>query len=137
MKKTFIFTVLLLATSFVFAKDITLTAGGKTFELKLAENSFAQSFIKNVNHKNLRFTEYGGFEYYTTNELPVSSEEKCSSYKAGFVYYNITYRAISIAYENHNLSNAQAIELAEFKDKNALEEVKKLKKETVFIFEDF
>lgn len=67
---------MLLATSFVFAKDITLTAGGKTFELKLAENSFAQSFIKNVNHKNLRFTEYGGFEYYTTNELPVRLRRK-------------------------------------------------------------
>ncbi len=135
MKKSLIFTALLLAASFVFAKDITLKAGGKTFELTLAETSLAQSFIKSVSQKNLRFTEYGGFEFYTTNELPAGTDEKCSAYKAGFVYYNIPYRAISIACANHNLSNAQAVELAEFKDKTALEKLKKLKSGTVFVFE--
>lgn len=137
MKKNLIFIALLFAASFVFAKDITLKAGGKTFELTLAQNTLAQNFIKTLNQKNLRFTEYGGFEFYTTNELPAKSEEKLSSYKAGFVYYNIPYRAISIAYSNHNLANAQAVELAEFKDKNALEEIKKLKSGTIFVFEDF
>lgn len=116
------------------AETVFMKAGAKTFELEVKESVCGKDFLRFVKDKNLKMQKYGGFEFYVYENLKTSGEIPDSKYEKGNVYYNTTYKAISFAYENHNLGNAEAVLIGTFKDKSVSDFLKNADAHTSFSF---
>ncbi len=119
MKKLVLFLFALFCGAAVFAKSVNVEIGGKVFQLNLSETDAAESFVSAAAGKSIDMSRFGGFEFYSYTTLSASSADKRTSlYKAGHVYYNIRYNAVSVAYADHDLGDADAVEIGEFADKS-------------------
>ena len=131
----------LLSTTFLFSAIFTLSAetifmkaGSKTFELEVQETVCGKDFLRFVKDKNLKMQKYGGFEFYVYENLKTSNETLDSKYEKGNVYYNTTYKAISFAYENHNLGSNEAVLIGTFKEKSVSDFLKNADKNIIISF---
>ncbi|WP_298739111.1 cyclophilin-like fold protein, partial [uncultured Treponema sp.] len=115
MKKLFSILFVLFAAAAIFAqpKDtqkMSVVFGGKSYELNLSQNKTSEAFAEKVNGKSLSMTKYGGFEFYSYTALDYGkSDSSTSDYKAGHVYYNLNFQAISVAYADHSIGSAKAV----------------------------
>ncbi len=137
MKKIFSLLLAIFASVSIFAQsqNINVEFGGKSYELNLSKNKTAEIFAKAVDGKSLSMTKYGGFEFYSYTALDYGkSDATTSAYKAGRVYYNLDFKAISVAYANHSIGSAKAVEIGEFADKSACDALKNLSSGSVFSF---
>lgn len=135
MKKIILFLCAFFCGAFVFAKNVNVEIGGKNYKLNLAETGAAESFVSSALGKNLDMVKYGGFEFYSYTALnAAASDEQTSFYKAGHVYYNLDFNAISVAYADHNLGSYKAVEIGEFADKSVCAALKNLSERNVFVF---
>lgn len=129
---------IILYSIFVFsslsAESLFMKVGSKNFELEVNESDCGKDFLKFVNGKNLKMTKYGGFEFYVYEKLKTSGEPAGTKYSKGNIYYNTVYNAISFAYEDHDLGDAQAVLIGTFKDKEVCDFLKSADKNTTFIF---
>lgn len=114
------------AGSFAQSQKISVEFGGKSYELNLA---------KTVGGKSLSMEKYGGFEFYSYTALDHDAGDATTSmYTAGHVYYNLNFKAISVAYDNHNIGSGKAVEIGEFADKSACDVLKNLSDKSIFSF---
>ena len=140
MKKLVSFLFVLFAATAVFAQakntqKMSVEFGGKSYELNLSKNKTAEAFAKTVNGKSLSMTKYGGFEFYSYTALDYGKSDATTSvYKAGHVYYNLNFQAISVAYADHSIGSAKAVEIGEFADKSVCGALKNLSSGSVFAF---
>lgn len=140
MKKLVSFLFVLFAAAAIFAQSkntqkMSVEFGGKSYELNLSQNKTAEFFAEKVNGKNLSMTKYGGFEFYSYTALDYGkSDSSTSAYKAGHVYYNLNFQAISVAYADHSIGSAKAVEIGEFADKSVCDALKNLSNGSVFAF---
>ena len=140
MKKLFSILFVLFAAAAIFAqpKDtqkMSVVFGGKSYELNLSQNKTSEAFAEKVNGKSLSMTKYGGFEFYSYTALDYGkSDSSTSAYKAGHVYYNLNFQAISVAYADHSIGSAKAVEIGEFADKSVCGALKNLSSGSVFAF---
>lgn len=140
MKKLVSFLFALFAATGIFAQSkntqkMSVVFGGKSYELNLSKNKTAEVFAEKVNGKNLSMTKYGGFEFYSYTALDYGkSDAVTSAYKAGHVYYNLNFQAISVAYADHSIGSANAVEIGEFADKSVCDALKNLSNGSVFVF---
>ena len=137
MKKIFSLLLAIFAGAGIFAQSqiINIEFGGKSYELNLSQNKTAETFAKTVDGKSLPMTKYGGFEFYSYTALDYDkSDATTSAYKAGRVYYNLDFKAISIAYDDHSIASAKAVEIGEFSDKSVCDALKNLSNGSVFVF---
>lgn len=119
MKKLVLFLCALFCGAAVFAKSVNIEIGGKVFQLNLAETGAAESFVSAADGKSIDMSRFGGFEFYSYTTLSAASaDERTSLYKAGHVYYNLDFKAISVAYADHDLGSGSAVEIGEFADKS-------------------
>lgn len=119
MKKFVLFLCALFCGAAVFAKSVNVEIGGKVFQLNLSETGAAESFVSAVAGKSIDMSRFGGFEFYSYTTLSAAStDERTSLYKAGHIYYNVRYKAISVAYADHDLGSGSAVEIGEFADKS-------------------
>lgn len=119
MKKLVLFLCALFCGAAVFAKSVNVEIGGKVFQLNLSETGAAESFVSAAAGKSIDMSRFGGFEFYSYTTLSASSaDERTSLYKAGHVYYNLDFKAISVAYADHDLGSGSAVEIGEFDDKS-------------------
>lgn len=119
MKKFVLFLCALFCGAAVFAKSVNVEIGGKVFQLNLSETEAAESFVFAAAGKSIDMSRFGGFEFYSYTTLNASSaDERTSLYKAGHVYYNLDFKAISVAYADHDLGSGSAVEIGEFADKS-------------------
>lgn len=119
MKKLVLFLCALFCGAAVFAKSVNVEIGGKVFQLNLTETDAAEIFVSAVAGKSIDMSRFGGFEFYSYTTLSASSaDERTSLYKAGHVYYNVRYNAVSVAYADHDLGELDAVEIGEFADKS-------------------
>lgn len=116
------------------AETVFMKAGAKAFELEVSDSVCGKDFLRFVNGKNLKMQKFGGFEFYVYENLKTSNETADSKYEKGNVYYNTTYKAISFAYENHDLGNAEAVLIGTFKDKSVSDFLKNADANTSFSF---
>lgn len=122
---------------FAFSQEINVNIelDGKNYKLNLAESGAAKSFVSAVCDKKLSMTKYGDFEFYSYTVLDYKSEDvKMSHYKAGYIYYNVNYKAVSVAYADHDLGVSEAIEIGEFADKSVCSVLKNLSGKNIFVF---
>lgn len=142
MKKIFSLLLAIFAGAGIFAQsknaqNINIEFGGKSYELNLSQNKTAETFAKAVDGKSLSMTKYGGFEFYSYTALDYDKSDSTTSvYKAGRIYYNLDFKAISIAYADHNIGSAKAVEIGEFSDKSVCDALKKLSNGSVFVFKE-
>ncbi|MCQ2579039.1 MAG: hypothetical protein MJ176_10970 [Treponema sp.] len=122
------------AFSALSAETLFMKVGSKNFELEVNESGCAKEFLKFVNGKNLKMTKYGGFEFYIYEKLKTSGEPAGTKYSKGNIYYNTVYNAISFAYEDHDLGDAQAVLIGTFKDKEVCDFLKSADNNTSFTF---
>ena len=140
MKKLVSFLFALFAATGIFAQSkntqtINIEFGGRSYELNLSQNKTAEIFVKNLDGKSLSMTKYGGFEFYSYTALDYGkSDAATSAYKAGHVYYNLDFKAISVAYADHSIGSAKAVEIGEFADKSVCDALKNLSSGSVFAF---
>ena len=140
MKKLVSILFALFAATSIFAqskntKKMSVVFGGKSYELNLSKNKTAEFFAKTVDGKSLSMTKYGGFEFYSYTALDYGkSDSSTSAYKAGHVYYNLNFQAISVAYADHSIGSAKAVEIGEFADKSVCGALKNLSSGSVFAF---
>lgn len=140
MKKLFSILFALFAATGIFAQSkntqkMNVEFGGKFYELNLSQNKTAEVFAEKVNGKSLSMTKYGGFEFYSYTALDYGkSDATTSAYKAGHVYYNLDFKAISVAYADHSIGSAKAVEIGEFADKSVCDVLKNLSSRSVFAF---
>lgn len=140
MKKLFSILFALFAAAAVFAQSkntqkMSVEFGGKTYALNLCQNKTAETFAKNLNGKSLSMTKYGGFEFYSYTALDYDKiDTTTSAYKAGRIYYNLDFKAISVAYADHSIGSAKAVEIGEFADKSVCDVLKNLSNGSVFAF---
>ena len=137
MKKLVSFLVALFASISIFAQSqsISIEFGGKSYELNLSKNKTAEVFAKAVDGKSLPMTKYGGFEFYSYTVLDYDKiDATTSAYKAGRIYYNLNFQAISVAYADHSIGSAKAVEIGEFADKSVCDTLKNLSSGSVFSF---
>lgn len=140
MKKMFLILFVLFAVASVFAQSkntqkMNIEFGGKTYALNLSKNKTAEIFAKTVNRKSLSMSKYGGFEFYSYTALDYGkSDATTSAYKAGRVYYNLDFQAISVAYADHSIGSTKAVEIGEFADKSVCDVLKNLSNISVFAF---
>ena len=137
MKKIFSLLFAFFASVSIFAQsqNINIEFGGKSYELNLSQNKTAETFAKAVDGKSLPMTKYGGFEFYSYTALDYGkSDATTSAYKAGRVYYNLNFQAISIAYTDHSIGSAKAVEIGEFSEKSVCDALKNLSNGSVFVF---
>ena len=140
MKKLVSFLFALFAATGIFAQSkntqtINIEFGGRSYELNLSQNKTAEIFVKNLDGKSLSMTKYGGFEFYSYTALDYGkSDAATSAYKAGHVYYNLDFKAISVAYADHSIGSAKAVEIGEFADKSVCGALKNLSSGSVFVF---
>ena len=140
MKKLVSFLFVLFAATGIFAQSkdtqkMNVEFGGKSYELNLSQNKTAEAFAEKVNGKSLSMTKYGGFEFYSYTALDYGkSDSSTSDYKAGHVYYNLNFQAISVAYADHSIGSAKAVEIGEFADKSVCGALKNLSSGSVFAF---
>lgn len=119
MKKLVLFLCALFCGAAVFAKSVNVEIGGKVFQLNLSETGAAESFVSAAAGKSIDMSRFGGFEFYSYTTLSAASaDERTSLYKAGHVYYNLDFKAISVAYADHDLGSGSAVEIGEFADKS-------------------
>ncbi len=119
MKKLVLFLCALFCGAAVFAKSVNVEIGGKVFQLNLSETGAAESFVSAAAGKSIDMSRFGGFEFYSYTTLSASSADKRTSlYKAGHVYYNLDFKAISVVYADHDLGSGSAVEIGEFADKS-------------------
>ena len=140
MKKLVLILFVLFAATGIFAQSkdtqkMNVEFGGKSYELNLFKNKTAEVFAEKVNGKSLSMTKYGGFEFYSYTALDYGkSDSSTSAYKAGHVYYNLDFQAISVAYADHSIGSAKAVEIGEFADKSVCGALKNLSSGSVFVF---
>ena len=139
MKKLISLLLAIFSTVGIFAQSqsqkMSIEFGGKSYELNLASNRTAETFAKSVGGKSLSMTKYGGFEFYSYTAIEYGKSDATTSvYKAGRVYYNLNFQAISVAYDDHSIGSAKAVEIGEFADKSACDVLKNLSNESVFSF---
>lgn len=135
MKKFALVLTALVAGAFAFAKSVNVEIGGKDYKLNLAETGTAKSFVSSVLGKSLDMVKYGGFEFYSYTTLnAASSDAQTSFYKAGHVYYNLDFNAISVAYADHSLGSYKAVEIGEFADKSVCASLENLSGHNIFVF---
>ncbi len=139
MKKLISLLLAIFASACIFAQSqsqkMSVEFGGKSYELNLASTKTAETFAKSVGGKSLSMTKYGGFEFYSYTALDYGKSDATTSvYKAGRVYYNLNFQAVSVAYDDHSIGSAKAIEIGEFADKSACDALKNLSNESVFSF---
>lgn len=137
MKKLVLFLFAIFASVSIFAQSqsINIEFGGRSYELNLSQNKTAEIFAKNLDNKSLSMTKYGGFEFYSYTSLDYDkSDETTSTYKAGRIYYNLNFQAISVAYADHSIGSAKAVEIGEFEDKSVCDVLKNLSNGSVFVF---
>lgn len=140
MKKLVSFLFVLFAATGIFAQSkdtqkMNVEFGGKSYELNLSQNKTAEAFAEKVNGKSLSMSKYGGFEFYSYTALDYEkSDFSTSAYKAGHVYYNLDFKAISVAYADHSIGSAKAVEIGEFADKSVCGALKNLSSGSVFAF---
>ncbi|MBR0544898.1 MAG: DUF362 domain-containing protein [Treponema sp.] len=113
---------------------LLMSAGNKTFEIKLKDNTVAREFSKFAAGKEVKMQKYGGFEFYVYERLSTGTERKTSKYEKGNIYYNTKFNAISLAYEDHDLGSDQAILIGSFVDKSVCEALKGMKNGITFSF---
>lgn len=119
MKKFVLFLCALFCGAAVFAKSVNVEISGKVFQLKLSETGAAESFVSAATGKSIDMSRFGGFEFYSYTTLNASSaDERTSFYKAGHIYYNLDFKAVSVAYADHDLGSYKAVEIGEFADKS-------------------
>lgn len=127
MKKAFALVVtMFFALSFMSAtENLFLELNGKRYEVNISSSETANAFVKTLSNENLKFKAFGGFEFYVNRKIKFQNLDKTTTqYKAGFIYYNLDYSAISVVYKDHNISPSKAIEIGHFTDNsiiNALE----------------
>ena len=120
---------------FAQSQSINIEFGGRSYELNLSQNKTAEIFAKNLDRKSLSMTKYGGFEFYSYTSLDYDkSDATISAYKAGRIYYNLNFQAISVAYADHSIGSAKAVEIGEFADKSICDALKNLSNGSVFVF---
>lgn len=120
---------------FAQSQSINVEFGGKSYELNLSQNKTAEVFAEKVNGKSLSMTKYGGFEFYSYTVLDYGKSDAATSvYEAGHVYYNLNFQAISVAYADHSIGSAKAVEIGEFADKSVCDALKNLSNGSVFAF---
>lgn len=139
MKKLISLLIALFASACIFAQSqvqkMSVEFGGKSYELNLASNKTAETFTKAVIGKSLSMTKYGGFEFYSYTALDYGKSDATTSvYKTGRIYYNLNFQAISVAYDDHSIGFAKAVEIGEFADKSACDTLKNLSNGSVFSF---
>ena len=140
MKKIFSLLLAIFASVSIFAQSkntqtINIEFGGRSYELNLSQNKTAEIFVKNLDGKSLSMAKYGGFEFYSYTALDYGkSDAATSAYKAGHVYYNLNFQAISVAYADHSIGSAKAVEIGEFADKSVCGALKNLSIGSVFAF---
>lgn len=116
-------------------QTINIEFGEKSYALKLSQNKTAEVFAKNLDGKSLSMSKYGGFEFYSYTALDYGkSDATTSAYKAGRIYYNLNFQAISVAYADHSIGSAKAIEIGEFADKSVCDALKNLSNGSIFVF---
>lgn len=116
-------------------QSINVEFGGKSYALNLSQNKTAEVFAKKLDGKSLSMTKYGGFEFYNYTAFDYGkSDETTSVYKAGRIYYNLNFQTISVAYADHSIGSAKAVEIGEFADKGVCEALKNLSNGSVFSF---
>ena len=113
---------------------LLMSAGNKTFEIELKDNTVAREFSKFAAGKEIKMQKYGGFEFYVYESLSTGTERKTSKYEKGNIYYNTKFNAISLVYENHDLGSDQAILIGSFVDKSVCEALKGMKNGITFSF---
>ncbi|MGN0728017.1 cyclophilin-like fold protein [Treponema sp.] len=101
-------------------ETVYMEFGGKKYEIRLSDTSAAEQFVSllPLNSENAgEMVKFGGFEYYTVLPLKISDTDKrTEKYKAGHVYYNIQYTALSLVFADQNISPSQAVEIGTFTD---------------------
>ena len=109
---------------FAQSKAVTMEFGGKKYEIQLSDTSAAEYFLSLLPLKNETMNKFGGFEYYTNIQFKISSSDKRTKmYRAGHIYYNIHYSAISLVFDDHDISPSEAVEIGTFTDKEMIKTV--------------
>ena len=137
MKKlvSLLFAIFVSVSIFAQSQSINIEFSGKSYELNLSKNKTAEVFAKTIDRKSLSMTKYGGFEFYSYTALDYDKiDATTSAYKAGRIYYNLNFQAISVAYADHSIGSAKAIEIGEFADKSVCDALKNLSNGSVFVF---
>ncbi len=139
MKKLISLLLALFASVGIFAQSqsqkMSVEFGGKSYKLNLASTKTAETFAKSMGGKSFSMTKYGGFEFYSYTALDYDKDDATTSvYKAGRVYYNLNFQAISVAYDDHSIGSAKAVEIGKFADKSACNTLKNLSNGSIFSF---
>lgn len=129
-----IFCLGLFAVGALSAETIVMKAGAKEFSLEVNDSMCARDFVAFVAGKNIQMQKYGGFEFYVYQQLKTADEPQTAKYEKGKVYYNTVYKAISFAYADHDLGNAQAILIGSFKDDSVCDFLATAERNTNFSF---
>jgi len=125
MKKILLAVILMSVFSVsVFTETIFMKNNSDIFGIEINENLCGKEFLELISDNTIAMEKYGGFEFYVNKRLNEGNEPRTSSYKKGNIYYNITYKAISFVYEDHELGNPQAVLIGKFKDKKLCDYLK-------------
>lgn len=98
-----------------FCSEIVLNLGGENFRAELLENDAARKFLNRLPAENLEFQKYGGFEYYASFPLDADEKNSTSNLKAGGIYYNFDYRALSVVFADKNIAPSKSVQIASIK----------------------